>query len=179
MTRFRDGKCVVCEESTAVLDHHVSWIPEQTVQVCDSCHGRIHDDSDELSDLTPAVSREDVESGDIDSLEVVLRPELLGALEVTRDKNKLESLSAAIHYLVATHPDVDHYDVEDTDCWPLPGDVHDALEPIEVKGAAVDKLRKFALAEDMDSEDALYYVLDNVLDEDGECVVDFRSDVVV
>lgn len=45
-------ECVVCGAGD-VLDHHVSYNPEETVPVCRSCHTRIHKDDAFRPGLTP------------------------------------------------------------------------------------------------------------------------------
>lgn len=40
-----------------VDEHHVSYAPEETVEVCRSCHSRIHDDEAFRPDLTPEMTR--------------------------------------------------------------------------------------------------------------------------
>lgn len=52
------GECEVCgrDEGGAwwsLVEHHVSYFPEETMMVCKSCHSTIHDSSDELSEYEP------------------------------------------------------------------------------------------------------------------------------
>lgn len=51
--------CVLCGESRARLEtHHVSYLPEQTVEICSRCHWDVHN-TDRHDHLTPDRSRED------------------------------------------------------------------------------------------------------------------------
>jgi len=45
-----------------IEEHHVSYEPEITVEVCSTCHGRIHTRRSELSGLQPDMSRREWES---------------------------------------------------------------------------------------------------------------------
>lgn len=44
---------MVCGAAAGVLDHHVSYDPEETAAVCRSCHTRIHKNEGLRPDLTP------------------------------------------------------------------------------------------------------------------------------
>jgi hypothetical protein len=45
-----------------ISQHHVSYIPEITVPVCDRCHGIIHRDTDELEAFEPEMKRKEWQS---------------------------------------------------------------------------------------------------------------------
>lgn len=53
---FDSDYCHFCD---SILDHHhhVSYRPETVLPVCQSCHGKVHDNSDFQPDLTPETER--------------------------------------------------------------------------------------------------------------------------
>jgi hypothetical protein len=48
-----DSVCYICRSDVSLVEHHLSYFPEVTVDVCSDCHNIIHDSSDRLSRFEP------------------------------------------------------------------------------------------------------------------------------
>lgn len=51
--------CIKCNSQDNVEEHHISYVPEETVMLCHSCHKRVH--SNPQSEYHPKQKLEDVE----------------------------------------------------------------------------------------------------------------------
>lgn len=57
-------ECELCERlflERDLVEHHTSYVPEEVIEVCNACHGKIHNSSDTYSDLEPDMKREEWE----------------------------------------------------------------------------------------------------------------------
>lgn len=63
---FLDDLCHICyREREKLQDHHISYDPEITIQVCLECHNRIHNEDGFHDDLKPEMTREEAIAEDI------------------------------------------------------------------------------------------------------------------
>lgn len=62
---FLDDCCHICyRERDKLQDHHISYDPEVTIQVCLECHKKIHHEDGFHDELLPEMTREEaVEQG--------------------------------------------------------------------------------------------------------------------
>ena len=51
--------CELCGSTDLVEEHHTSYFPEKTMQVCTCCHNRIHRTDGFFDELQPDISRPD------------------------------------------------------------------------------------------------------------------------
>jgi len=43
---MRNSKCIICESNKNVISHHISYDENETVPMCRSCHGKVHNNPD-------------------------------------------------------------------------------------------------------------------------------------
>jgi len=51
-TSYQGGVCTLCNDRPSSVSHHTSYNPEETIDVCPSCHAEIHHTS-KYEDLQP------------------------------------------------------------------------------------------------------------------------------
>lgn len=64
MKVWNEDLCIVCFENKFTVTHHTSYKQDETVRLCESCHGKVHFKDGFYDHLEPEITREEAERRD-------------------------------------------------------------------------------------------------------------------